>query len=142
MDSVTLNPGNGGDAIAADEIAGVKVQRVKLIHGADGVNDGDVATSNPLPAKQTCSTGALSNVPSSATSGTMLASNPARRGAIVHNDSTATLYLKYGATASTNSYTVKILPDQSWEMPLPAYTGIIDGIWSAANGNARVTELT
>lgn len=38
-----------GETIAADEISGAKYQRVKLIHGADGVNDGDVASVNPLP---------------------------------------------------------------------------------------------
>lgn len=46
-DDVTL-PGTG-DIVAADEIAGSKYQRVKLIHGADGVNAGDVSTANPLP---------------------------------------------------------------------------------------------
>jgi hypothetical protein len=34
---------------AADEIASVKYPRIKLIHGADGVNDGDVSSANPLP---------------------------------------------------------------------------------------------
>lgn len=48
-DNTTLNPGTGGDVIASDEIGGVKFQRNKLIHGANGVNDGDVSTSNPLP---------------------------------------------------------------------------------------------
>lgn len=42
-------PSTSGDVIAADDIAGVKFQRVKLIHGADGVNDGDVSSANPLP---------------------------------------------------------------------------------------------
>jgi hypothetical protein len=46
-DHVTL-PGTGS-TVATDEIAGVQFQRVKLIHGADGVNDGDVSTSNPFP---------------------------------------------------------------------------------------------
>jgi hypothetical protein len=46
-DNVTL-PGAGVIA-AADDIGGVKVQRVKLIYGADGVNDGDVAKTNPYP---------------------------------------------------------------------------------------------
>lgn len=40
---------SGGDTCAADEIAGVKFQRMKLIYGADGVNDGDVSTANPYP---------------------------------------------------------------------------------------------
>jgi hypothetical protein len=50
-DDTTLNPGSGGDVIATDDISGVKFQRVKLIHGADGTNDGDVAATNPLPVE-------------------------------------------------------------------------------------------
>ncbi len=38
-----------GDVVAADEIGGVKFQRMKLVHGADGVNAGDVSDTNPLP---------------------------------------------------------------------------------------------
>ena len=48
-DNVQLNTGVGGAIAAADEIAGVQYQRVKIIHGIDGVNDGDVARVNPLP---------------------------------------------------------------------------------------------
>jgi hypothetical protein len=48
-DDVTINVGSGGDAIAADDISSVKYQRIKLIHGIDGTNDGDVAATNPLP---------------------------------------------------------------------------------------------
>lgn len=46
-DNVTL-PGTG-QAVAADDIGSAKYQRIKLIHGADGTNDGDVSKSNPLP---------------------------------------------------------------------------------------------
>jgi len=52
-DNTELNvPGSGsggGDVIASDDISSVKYQRIKLIHGADGVNDGDVSSANPLP---------------------------------------------------------------------------------------------
>jgi hypothetical protein len=48
-DNTQLNPGAGGDIAAADDIAGVKWQRVKLTLGADGVNDGDLSGSNPMP---------------------------------------------------------------------------------------------
>jgi hypothetical protein len=48
-DNTVLNAGTGGDTIASDDIAGVKFQRVKLTLGADGVNDGDVASGNALP---------------------------------------------------------------------------------------------
>jgi hypothetical protein len=47
-DNVNVTPGTG-DIIAADEIAGVKHQRVKVVIGADGVNDGDISASNPMP---------------------------------------------------------------------------------------------
>ena len=48
-DNTVLNLGSGGDTYASDDISGVKFQRVKLVHGADGTNDGDVAKANPLP---------------------------------------------------------------------------------------------
>lgn len=48
-DNTTLNTGSGGDVIGSDDISGVKYQRVKVILGADGTNDGDVDASNPMP---------------------------------------------------------------------------------------------
>jgi hypothetical protein len=51
-DDIVLNPGVGGATVGADLIGGVDYQRIKLIHGADGVNDGDVAKTNPLPIAQ------------------------------------------------------------------------------------------
>lgn len=47
-DNVAITPGSGATA-AADDIGGVLFQRVKVVHGADGVNDGDVSAANPLP---------------------------------------------------------------------------------------------
>ena len=50
-DNVAITPGSGATA-AADDIGGVLFQRVKVVHGADGVNDGDVSTANPLPTQE------------------------------------------------------------------------------------------
>lgn len=61
-DNVQLTAGAGGDVAAADDIAGVKYQRIKLIHGADGSNDGDVASANPLPVGMSSTTLAGSTV--------------------------------------------------------------------------------
>jgi len=47
-DNITTNPGNGGATVAADEIAGVMHQRVKVQYGADGAAT-DVSDANPLP---------------------------------------------------------------------------------------------
>jgi hypothetical protein len=105
---------------------------------ADGKLEIDGSFSADPP---TASAVALSNVTSAATNGTLLAANADRIGVLVQNDSTATLYLKYGETASATSYSVRMEPGSYWEMPQPIYKGIIDGIWSAANGAARITEL-
>jgi hypothetical protein len=48
--------------------------------------------------------------------------------------------VKFGATATSSSYTVKMASDSYYEFPEPVYTGIVDGIWASANGAARCTE--
>lgn len=47
-DNTTINPGTGGDVIAADEINSVKHQRVKIQYGEDG-SATDASPTNPLP---------------------------------------------------------------------------------------------
>lgn len=52
-DDITINAMTGGPSVATDDIAGKHHQRIKLIHGADGINDGDVSATNPLPVNFT-----------------------------------------------------------------------------------------
>lgn len=47
-DNIGYTPGSGA-VIAADDIGGALHQRVKMVLGADGVNDGDVSLANPMP---------------------------------------------------------------------------------------------
>lgn len=47
-DNYTFSQGSGKTA-AADTIATVEYPRQKIVIGADGVNDGDVSSSNPMP---------------------------------------------------------------------------------------------
>lgn len=56
-ENVNITPGSG-DVVGADDISSVKYQRVKLIEGADGVNDGDISSANPLPVEIRDSAGA------------------------------------------------------------------------------------
>lgn len=85
----------------------------------------------------------LSNVASSASAVTILAANTSRRGATVFNDADKALYLKFGASASATSFTVKIAAGGYYELPSPVYQGVMSGIWEAGpTGSARVTELT
>jgi hypothetical protein len=86
-------------------------------------------------------TAAVTQTAGSASSVTLLSSNTARLGCSVHNDSSAILYVKFGTTASTTSYTIRLTSQSYYECPFN-YTGRIDGIWASAAGNAYVTELT
>lgn len=112
-----------------------------------GVDIGDVdvtSVGGTVTTKETRSaTGTLTQVNDSASSVTILASNASRLGASIANDSTATLYLKMGTTASLTDYTVPVVTGAYYEVPFN-YTGRIDGIWATDpnTGAARVTEFT
>jgi hypothetical protein len=49
-DNIGYTPGSGA-SVAADDIGGALYQRMKLVEGADGVNDGDISAANPLPVE-------------------------------------------------------------------------------------------
>jgi len=108
-------------------------------------NRAQVSSSGALLVEQgsgTAATPTLTNVNASASSGTLAAANSSRRGLIIANDADKALMLKYGATASATSFTVKVAAGGYWEMPLPIYAGLVDGIWETGpTGAARVTEL-
>ena len=145
---VAVSTGNG--------VSGTGVQRVAIASdntafstnsiqsGTWTVQPGNTANTTAwLVAQAPSSTATLSSVASSATTVSLLASNTARKGMTVFNESTAILYLAYAATASTTAYTVQIPANSYYELPfIKTYTGAISGIWSAANGNARITELS
>lgn len=104
---------------------------------------GVVGTGVLRVTEAVANTATLANVADSASSVTLQASNASRIGWACFNDSTEILYIKFGATASTTSFTVRVAAGGYYEMPRPVYTGIIDGIWANdASGSARVTELT
>lgn len=110
------------------------------------VNGTTVSATNPVPVQPNSiksTTATLSSVTSTISSTTVLALNANRLGALIYNDSTAILYLAYAGTASTTAYTVQVPSQALFELPVaPDYTGIVTGVWAAANGAARVTELT
>lgn len=82
----------------------------------------------------------VTRVASSATSVTLKALNSGRRTLAIYNESTAVLYVKFGTTASATDYTVQLASGGYYESPQPCFRGRVDGIWSAANGAAQVTE--
>lgn len=140
-DNVPITAGSGTN-IATDDVGGTHYQIVKLAYGpldtATLVTDTvGVPVQDDRPATAT-----LANVAASASNVTLRASNTARMGLTIFNDSTASVYVKFGATASATSFTVFLGPGAYYELPNPVYTGIVDGIWTSATGSARVTEMT
>lgn len=110
--------------------------------GTNNIGDVDIA-SMPSVVLTTYSTSSVTSVTSAATSTSILASNASRRMAIMVNDSNRNVYVKLGTTASTTSFSYKLAPAQTLELPSPVYTGAIDAIWEASpTGSMRVTEIS
>lgn len=126
------------DSVALPANQSVNVSQMNAVTVLMGA--GPTGTGSQRITTANIATATLANVASSATTVTVLASAAARMGATFTNESTAILYLKFGATASLTSYTVPIPAGGYYELPQPCYSGVIDGIWSAANGNCRVTS--
>jgi hypothetical protein len=88
--------------------------------------------------------GVTTTIAASVVPAVYLAVNAARLGATINNDSAGRfLYIKLGAGVSGVSYSVRLGPHSYYELPFPAYTGVIEGVWTAGVGGfATVTELT
>lgn len=89
----------------------------------------------------TSGTATPTSVTASTTNVVLLAANSVRKGTTIWNNSTANLYVELGATASTSAFTARVGAGGYYEIPF-TYTGVISGIWDAANGSALVRELT
>ena len=100
------------------------------------VQPGNTPNTVPWLVKEVVSaTATLSNVSGSTSSVSLLGSNANRLGATFFNDSTAILYLKFGTTASSTSYTVQLPANAYYEVPGPRiYTGAIPRI----NGDTEI----
>lgn len=72
-DNVNVTEGSG-KTVAGDDIGGVIHQRVKITVGADGSNDGDVSSANPMPVSVASASGTI-GVYISGTAGTLQVQN-------------------------------------------------------------------
>jgi hypothetical protein len=92
-------------------------------------------------APSTSGTATPTSVGASITSVSLLAANSARKGTTIWNNSTANLYVEFGAIATTSAFTARLGAGGYYEIPF-TYTGIISGIWDAVNGSALVREFS
>lgn len=80
-------------------------------------------------------------VAASATSVELFPANAEARVRTVQNGATAaTLYVKYGTAAATDSHNVVLNAGDYFEFPHPLYTGVVHGVWASATGSALVGE--
>lgn len=136
-----LSVDDNGSSLTVDNAGTFAVQAAQS--GTWTVQPGNTANTTAwLVNEVRPSSSSVTSVAASASNVTLLASTATRRGATFYNDSTSACYLKYGATASTSSFTVKIFGNGFHEIDRAVYTGQIDAIWDSATGNMRITELT
>jgi len=149
--SVSGVDGGGLKRVILTDTAGRVQENVSQWLGSTAPSVGQKTAANSLPVvlasdqNQVVNAATVTSVAGSASSVTLLAANTGRISASISNDSTAILYAKFGATASTSSFTVRIPANVYYEVPVgrdgKVYNGRIDGIWSVALGNARITEV-
>ena len=136
-DGTLVNLGTNNDVTVTGTVAVTQ-------SGVWTVQPGNTANTTAWLVKELrSSSGALTTVADNAASTTILASNSARIKAIITNDSSARLYLRFeAAAASTSNYVVSLAQHETWEEF--NYTGEIRGIWASdpGDGAARVTEFT
>jgi hypothetical protein len=150
----TIMQAVAGTALAADQ-GNTELRVSNYIKtstaGDTALTAGNTTMANSLPVTmasdqtpKVTSTVTKTSVAAATSDTAILASNSSRKGAKFYNDSTAICYLSEGSgAASTSSYTVQIPANGFYEMPPePLVTVAYRAIWSAANGNLRVTENT
>jgi len=115
--------------------------KVNLIPGQAGVagNSGDASASTPRVVMAANLTTSANNpgfcVNVTTTSTTVLASFATRRFAEISNEGSATIYLKFGTTATSANRPIP--PGAGWSWPPGfSYTGVVDAI--AASGTQAV----
>ena len=85
----------------------------------------------------------VSRVATSTTTAALFAASGATLGGrTVYNESSAVLYVKLGATASSTDYTVQVAAGGYYELPNAprAYGGVVHGILASGTGNAQCTS--
>lgn len=115
---------------------------VYLAYGDPSTSPTDVTIAAPLPIAMPVTVATLTSVASAITSSVLLATNTARKSFVIYNESTSVLFVAFAATASATAYTVQVLAGGTFVPPANLrITGVISGIWTTANGFARITEL-
>ena len=95
-----------------------------------------------LKIQQDVSTEAFVYSIQSADNEVLLAPAGNRKGLMIYNNSIFTMYIKFGAGVSQESFSVKLQPEATYEMSQNImFSGDIYAVWDQADGSAQVTQL-
>jgi hypothetical protein len=126
--------------VTATSYTGADSVAVRLTSSA-GVSGVFLLAAIPQPENTTST---VTSVAASATSVTLITANVNRKGLILHNgSSSATAYVRLGATAATNAgggHTFDMGPSIMWEAPFN-YAGEVRAVWATATGFMNITEI-
>ena len=140
----TTNAGTVAVTLDYDTGGGTQAQTIfGIALPASGGSVAGGTDTDPIVVKEKRSaTPTRTSVASTTTPGTtILAANANRLGAMIYNNSNQTLFLAFGSGATTTDFSVSMTKESVTEVPFN-YTGVITGVWSSANGSARITEFT
>ena len=98
-----------------------------------------LTTSGPSGSGSTSGTSTLSNVSPTSSSTSVLASNTNRKQYIAYNDGAVDVYIKNGSSATTTSFTVKLVPGATYIED--KYSGAVTAVTASGTGTLRVTEV-
>lgn len=134
---------SGGAVFASDEINNVHYQRVKLVLGDDGVNDGDASESNPIPvAEQTIDISAVPGVAIGAASAQSAAVGATTKRVVLIADQDCWVSVGADPTAAKQTAGSFPLADKSPSYPIKVVPGVtkIAVIQDSAAGYLSIIE--
>jgi hypothetical protein len=129
-DNFDITPGSGGKA-ATDDIGGVHFQRIKLIHGADGTNEGDVAPNHPLPVSVPNATSVVIMSVTTAATGTNFTAFSSQACNMIDINNTSSVAIEYRRNGAGNTMTI-----------LSGSSRLVNGISNASDISIRRVDTS
>lgn len=122
--------------------AGTYTSTLPTLSTTDKVLLQTTARGELLSSHGAFSTAAVTSTTVATSSVTVIAANSNRRALLLYNDGGNVVYVKFGTSASTSSFTVRLPANTVYELPVPMYSGIITAIRSSGTGAVLATEVT
>ena len=151
-DNVDITPGTGA-TVAADLISSALHQRIKITVGADGVNDGDVSSANPLPVVDNLdsATGKTIKVAytASQTGATVLTPSAGKKVKItsigISASATGSVYLFDGTDSATTcigpTFSLAVYGGVIWAFKKPWLSATADNVIKYTSGSGAAGSI-